>query len=575
MTNEPSYVTMEPTNPEPTVAPEKEDIDMTRATDKITALYCRLSQEDALEGPSNSIQNQRLILERYAKDHHFTNIFCYVDDGYTGTDFERPGFQQMLADIEDGKVGVVICKDLSRLGRNQAMTGMYINITFAKYGVRFIAVNDNFDSIDPNSIDNDFAGIKNWFNEFYARDTSRKIRAVNKAKGERGEHLTTNPPYGYKKDPDDPKKWIIDEEAAAVVRRIFDLCMEGRGPLQIAKLLTSEKVLTPAEYARKEGRTTPTPEPSIPHQWDSTTIVNILERREYTGCTINFKTYTNSIWDKKTRENPVEKQAIFYDTHPAIISEEVFEKVQQIREQRHRRTKTGKVSMFSGLLFCADCGEKLYYCTTKDFEKRQDHFVCSNYRSNTGNCSAHFIRAVVLEDVVWMHMKAVIDCVSRYEDHFRKQMVDQMQVESEQLIRAQKKKMDQTEKRIVELDRLFKRLYEDSVNEKITEERFTTMSRDYEDEQAELKKLAEELHKSIEEQENRNEGIERFIQKAKKYTELTELTPYALHELVSAIRVHAPDKSSGKRQQAIDIEYDFVGFIPLDRLMSPMNQETA
>ena len=234
---------------------------MTRATEKITALYCRLSQEDALEGPSNSIQNQRLILERYAKDHHFTNVFCYVDDGYSGTDFERPGFQQMLADIEDGKVGVVICKDLSRLGRNQAMTGMYINITFAKYGVRFIAVNDNFDSIDPNSIDNDFAGIKNWFNEFYARDTSRKIRAVNKAKGERGEHLTTNVPYGYKKDPNDPKKWIIDEEAAAVVRRIFDLCMEGRGPMQIAKLLTGEQVLTPAEYARKEGRTTPTPEP--------------------------------------------------------------------------------------------------------------------------------------------------------------------------------------------------------------------------------------------------------------------------------------------------------------------------
>ena len=231
--------------------------------------------------------------------------------------------------------------------------------------------------------------------------------------------------------------------------------------------------------------------------------------------------------------------------------------------------------MFSGLVFCADCGEKLYYATGTDFKKHQDHFICSNYRSHRGSCSAHYIRAVVLEDVVWMHMKAVIDCVSRYEDHFRQQMVDQMQVESEQLIRVQKKKLDQTEKRITELDRLFKRLYEDSVSGKISEERFTTMSRDYEDEQAELKKLAEELRVSIEEQENRNEGIERFIQKAKKYTELTELTSYAMHELVSAIRVHAPDKSSGKRQQAIDIEYDFVGFIPLDRLMSPMNQETA
>ena len=559
MTNELRYVTMEPTDPEPTVAPEKEEHEMTRATGKITALYCRLSQEDALEGPSNSIQNQKLILERYAKDHHFTNCTCYVDDGYSGTSFERPGFQQMLADIEDGKVGVVICKDLSRLGRNQALTGMYINITFAKYGVRFIAVNDNFDSIDPNSIDNDFAGIKNWFNEFYARDTSRKIRAVNKAKGERGEHLTTNPPYGYKKDPDDPKKWIVDEEAAAVVRRIFDLCMEGRGPLQIAKLLTSE----------------PKADPIIPHQWDSSTIVKILERREYTGCTINFKTYTNSIWDKKQRETPVEKQAVFYNTHQAIIDPEVFEKVQIIRAQRHRRTKTGKSSMFSGLAYCADCGEKLYFHTTNGFEKRQDNFVCSNYRSNRGRCTVHYIREVVLEEVVWMHMKAVISYVSRYEDHFRKQMAEQMQVESEQLIRVQKKKLDQTEKRIAELNRLFKRLYEDSVNGKITEERFTMMSQDYEDEQAELKKLAAELSISIEAQENRTEGIERFILKAKKYTELTELTSYALHELVSAIRVHAPDKSSGRRQQAIDIEYDFVGFIPLDRLMSPMNQETA
>ena len=324
MTNEKNSVIMAPANPVQTVAPEKEETEMLRATDKITALYCRLSQEDERHGESLSIENQKRILETYCKEHHFPNPVFFVDDGYSGTDFDRPGFQSMLNEIESDHVAVLLTKDLSRLGRNSTMTGMFINITFAKHDVRYIAINDNFDSANQNSVDNDFAGIRMWFNEFYARDTSRKIRAVNKAKGERGEHLTTKPPFGYIKDPENLKQWIVDEEAAKVVRHIFDLCMEGRGPMQIAKQLREEKILTIIAYRQKVGLTIDRPLPEDPYSWNESTIVHILEQREYTGCTVNFKTYTNSIWDKKQRDNPIEKQAIFYNTHPAIIEPEVY-----------------------------------------------------------------------------------------------------------------------------------------------------------------------------------------------------------------------------------------------------------
>ena len=318
-----------------------------------------------------------MILLQYAKEHRFPNPTFFVDDGYSGTNFDRPGFQAMLAEIEAGRVAVCCTKDLSRLGRNSSLTGLYINFTFPKYNVRYIAINDHFDTIDPNSTDSDIAGIKNWFNEFFAKDTSRKIRAVNKAKGERGVPLTVNVPFGYRKDPEDKTKWVVDEAAALVVKRIFKLCMEGRGPMQIAKLLQEEKVLNPTAYKKREGIKTPSPETADPYHWNTNTVVHILERREYTGCTVNFKTYTNSIWDKKQRETPIEKQAVFYNTHPSIIEQEVFDKVQEIRQQRHRRIKTGKSSLFSGMVYCADCGAKMRYCTTNYFEKRQDHFVCA------------------------------------------------------------------------------------------------------------------------------------------------------------------------------------------------------
>ena len=561
-------------NPVQTVAQSKEDNKMLRATDKITALYCRLSVEDTKdekkngkEDLSNSIQNQKAMLLQYARDHRFPHPTFFIDDGYSGVTYDRPGFQKMLDEIEAGHVGAVITKDLSRLGRNSALTGLYINYTFPQNDVRYIAINDHFDSINPNSTDSDIAGIKNWFNEFFAKDTSRKIRAVQKAKGERGERLTVHVPYGYMKNPENPKEWIIDEEAAQVVKKIFTLCMNGRGPSQIADQLEKDKILTPTAYKNKQGVKTPHTEPENPYRWHESTIVNILERKEYIGATVNFKTYTNSIWDKKQRENPEENRVIFYNTHPAIIEQEVFDKVQEIRQQRHRRTATGKSSPFSGLVFCADCKQKLYYSTTKYFEKRQDFFICSTHRANKDKCSGHYIRAVVLEDLVWNHMKEVISYVTRYEAHFRVEMEQKLRLQSEETIRVYKKRLAQAEKRIGELDRLFIKIYEDNAKGKLNDDRFAMMSKTYEDEQAQLKVEIVNLQKEIEVQERQIEDLEQFIQRARRYTDLTELTPYALRELVKAVYVEAPDKSSGKRKQRVHIEYDLVGYIPVDELI--------
>lgn len=561
-------------NPVQTVAQPKEDNKMLRATDKITALYCRLSVEDTKdekkngkEDLSNSIQNQKAMLLQYARDHRFPHPTFFIDDGYSGVTYDRPGFQKMLDEIEAGHVGAVITKDLSRLGRNSALTGLYINYTFPQNDVRYIAINDHFDSINPNSTDSDIAGIKNWFNEFFAKDTSRKIRAVQKAKGERGERLTVHVPYGYMKNPENPKEWIIDEEAAQVVKKIFTLCMNGRGPSQIADQLEKDKILTPTAYKNKQGVKTPHTEPENPYRWHESTIVNILERKEYIGATVNFKTYTNSIWDKKQRENPEENRVIFYNTHPAIIEQEVFDKVQEIRQQRHRRTATGKSSPFSGLVFCADCKQKLYYSTTKYFEKRQDFFICSTHRANKDKCSGHYIRAVVLEDLVWNHMKEVISYVTRYEAHFRVEMEQKLRLQSEETIRVYKKRLAQAEKRIGELDRLFIKIYEDNAKGKLNDDRFAMMSKTYEDEQAQLKSKIVNLQKEIEVQERQIEDLEQFIQRARRYTDITELTPYALRELVKAVYVEAPDKSSGKRKQRVHIEYDLVGYIPVDELI--------
>ena len=389
---------------------------MNGATNKITALYCRLSQEDERAGESLSIENQKDMLLRYAREHHFPNPTFFVDDGVSGVTYDRPGFQAMLAEIEAERVAVCITKDLSRLGRNSALTGLYTNFTFPQYGVRYIAINDNFDTIDPNSTDNDFAGIKS-----------------------------------------------------------------------------------------------PNKKPEDPYDWKSSTVVAILERREYTGCTVNFKTYTNSIWDKKQRDNPIEKQAIFPNTHERIIDDDVFEKVQEIRQQRHRMTRTGRSSIFSGLVYCADCGSKMLYGSSNNGDLDQDFFDCSLHRKSKEKCNGHFIRVKVLERLVLKHIQAVMGYILRHEDYFRTIMEEQLRVESCEQIRIRRKRLESNERRIAELKRLFIKIYEDNASGRLTDERYDMLSQTYEAEQKQLEAEAITLQQEIEVQERQNENIEKFI----------------------------------------------------------------
>ena len=535
-----------------------------------TALYLRLSRDDELQGESGSIQTQRMMLRQYAAEHGLTVVDEYIDDGWSGTNFDRPSFQRMIDDIEDGKINCVVTKDLSRLGRNYILTGQYTEIYFPSKGVRYIAINDNVDT--ENAESNDLMPFKNLFNEWFIRDTSRKIRAVNKAKGERGVPLTTNVPYGYVKDPENPKHWIIDPEAAKVVKHIFDLCMEGRGPSQIANQLKAEKVLTPTAYQKSHGRNLPNAVPENPCGWNCNTVVHILERREYTGCTVNFKTYTNSVWDKKQRLNPKEKQAVFYDTHEAIIPEDVFEKVQQIREQRHRKTKSGRTSMFSGLVFCSDCGEKPYYGATNNYKPEGAFFECSLHWKHKEKCGAHFIREKVLNHLVLRHIQLVTGYILRHQQHFISVMEQHLRVESSEKMKIARKQLERNEKRISELKRLFIKIYEDNAKGKLSDERFDMMSQTYEAEQKQLEAEVITFRKNLEVQERQNENIEKFIQKAHKYVGIEELDPYALRELVKAIYVDAPVKVNDKRTQRIHIQYDGIGFIPLEELLK---EETA
>ena len=368
-----------------------------QATQKtpITALYARLSKDDEQQGESLSNENQKRILETFARDNGFLNCRFFVDDGWSGANFQRPGFMEMMDCVESGEVKCVITKDLSRMGRNYLQVGMFTEITFPKKGVRFIAINDG---VDSDKGDNDFTPFRNLFNDFYARDTSKKIRAVMRAKGNAGEHLCSNPPYGYVKDPDDKKKWIVDEEAAEVVKRIFDLCVAGKGPMQIAKALTANKVLTvKAYYAKRDGK----PMPDNPYRWSMETIRGILERPEYTGCTVNFKTYSKSHKLKKRLQNAPENYRIFPDTQPAIINEKVWERVQELRANKRRPAKQAeRQGLFSGLLYCADCGSKLHFATGKNMTPEQDCYRCARYKSNTGDCTMHFIHEETLRRIV-------------------------------------------------------------------------------------------------------------------------------------------------------------------------------
>ena len=526
--------------------------------DNITALYARLSQEDALDGESNSIANQKKILLKYAQDNGFPNPTFFIDDGVSGVTFDRPGWNEMIRLAEAGTVRTIIVKDMSRMGRDYLKVGYYTESFFAERDIRYIAINDG---VDSDKGDNDFTPFRNLFNDFYARDTSKKIRAVMRSKGNAGEHLCSNPPYGYMKDPADKKKWIIDEEAAEVVKRIFDLCIAGKGPMQIAKILTADKVLTvKAYYAKRNGKAMP----DNLYRWDFKTIAGILERPEYTGCTVNFKTYSKSHKLKKRLQNAPENYRIFPNTQPAIIEEKIFERVQELRANKRRPTKTGRQGLFSGLLYCADCGEKLYFCTTNSFTPKQEHYVCSNYKSNTGTCSAHFIREETLKLFV---LRRIFDVTAMFFDDiqsFQKAVYQQRFAEAEKAVKRQKKELEQAKKRIAELDRIFKRIYEDDINGTISHERFLKLSAEYEAEQRELTEFVKTEQAAVDTYEQDRTDFDSFAAVIRKYVGIRELTPTIVNEFVKKIIVHAPDKSSGHRRQKIEIVWNFIGELEQD-----------
>ena len=527
----------------------------------LTALYERLSQEDKLDGESNSIANQKKILERYCKDHGITAYRHYdEDDGYSGTNFNRPGFQRMLADIKAGRIKRVIVKDMSRFGRDYLQVGMYTDVVFPEFGVHFIAVNDGVDSTRGES---EFTAIRNVFNEMYARDTSKKIRATWQSKGKSGEHLTTIPPYGYMKSPEDKKKWIVDEEAAAVVQKIFSLCASGKGPTQIAKWLKQQQILNPTAYCHAKGLPTSNKPTADPYKWTNETVSRMLEKIEYLGHTVNFKTRKQSYKSKKKLWNDPSEWVIFENTQPPIVEESVFLIVQNIRKSRRRPTKMGDMGIFSGLLYCAECGGKMYQCRATNFTEEQKYFICSTYRKGKDLCTTHSIKNVVLHEIVLRNLREAIEYVTQYEAEFIQEAADSRLRERDAEFSRKRETLSRAESRIAELDNLFKHLYEDNVTGKLSDERFIKMSRDYELEQENLKSMAEVLREEIKQQEKQKTNVKAFISVVKKYTDMQELDASILREFIDRIEVSHTDKKSKTRE--ITIVYNFIGAFDFER----------
>ena len=529
----------------------------------ITALYPRLSHEDELQGESNSISNQKRILETYAKQNGFTNLRWYTDDGYSGANFQRPGFQAMLADIEAGKVGTVIVKDMSRLGRNYLQVGMYTEMIFPQKNVRFIAINDGVDSAQG---ENDFAPLRNIFNEWLVRDTSKKIKAVKRSKGMSGKPITSKLVYGYLMDEDE--NFIIDEEAAPVVRQIYSLCLAGNGPTKIARMLTEQQIPTPGTLEYRRTGSTRRYHPGYECKWATNTVVHLLENREYTGCLVNFKTDKVSYKLKHSIENPPEKQVIFENHHEPIIDRETWERVQELRKQRKRPNRYDEVGLFSGILFCADCGSVMYQQRYQTDKRRQDCYICGSYKKRTRDCTAHFIRTDLLTAGVTKNLRKITSYAAKHEARFMKLLVEQNEDGGRRRNAAKKKELETAEKRISELSAIFKRLYEDSVTGRISDERFSELSADYEAEQKELKERAAGLQEELSKAQEATENAEKFMKVVRKHTSFEELTPTLLREFVEKIVIHESVALDGKRRgklrrQEIEIYYSFVGKVEL------------
>lgn len=536
-----------------------------KSRDVTAFLYERLSRDDNLEGESYSIGNQKKLLAKVAKEKGYTNLVHFLDDGISGVTMDRPGFVEMIRQLEQGKAAAVFVKDLSRLGRNYIEVGRLTEEFFPNHDIRLLAVSDNIDTAEG---ENELAPIRNLFNEWYARDISKKRRISNKIKGNAGEPMG-QPPYGYIKDPNDSKHWIVDDEAAQVVRRVYSMTLEGFGTEQIAAQLEKDDVLTPRAYWLTKGIKRPGKgKQQPPTKWNSSTITKILSLQEYCGDILNFKTYSKSYKNKKRIDNDRENWVVFQDVHEAIIERAMYEQVQQKRGKiRKRRTNNGEHNMFSGLLVCADCGSNLHFHFNQGNPEIK-YFNCSNYKGNRGTCtSTHYVRVDFLEEVVLGEIRRLTKFASLYEDEFVKAVIGHSQ-QAEQTDRKLKEKELQTLlARDEEVDGLFERIYEDNVSGKLSDDRFAKMSRRYEDEQKELAEKIKKLRSEIEKQSSRFMTTDMFIGLVRKYTRARKLTPRMLNELIEKIEVFNAEKIDGVWEQRLRIHYNCVGTIEIPTVL--------
>ena len=528
-----------------------------KSRDVTAFLYERLSRDDNMDGESYSIGNQKKLLTKVAKEKGYTNLVHFFDDGISGVTMDRPGFADMIQQLEQGKAAAVFVKDLSRLGRNYIEVGRLTEEFFPNHDIRLVAVSDN---IDTDEGENELAPIRNLFNEWYARDISKKRRISNKIKGNAGEPMG-QPPYGYIKDPENPKRWIVDEEAAQVVRRIYRMTLEGVGTEQIAAKLEEDGILTPRAYRHSKGINRPGKVKDLPPtHWNSSSVIKMLSVQEYCGDILNFKTYSKSYKNKKRLENDRENWAIFKDVHEPIIERAVFEQVQQKRgKMRKRQAKDGERSMFSGLLVCADCGSNLHFHFNQGNPEIK-YFNCSNYKGNRGTCgSNHYVRVDFLEQVVLGEIRRLTKYAGLYEDDFLKEVIGHSRQAEEAERRLKEKELKSLLARDDELDGLFERIYEDNVSGKLSDDRFAKMSRRYEEEQKELSEKIKKLRSEIEKQSSRATSTDMFVSIVRKYTRVRKLTPRMLNELVEKIEVYNAEKIDGEWVQRLRIHYNCVG----------------
>ena len=526
-----------------------------------TALYCRLSSDDDLEGDSNSIKNQKLLLSDYAKENKFRNTRFYIDDGFSGSNFERPAFKRLLNDVESGEISTVIVKDMSRFGRDHILVGYYTKYYFPDADVRFIAIFDQMDT--ETNPDDDIIPFKNILNEMYAKDCSRKIKAVVKAKGNSGKHISSFPPLGYIKSPEDKEKWIVDEEAALIVKEIFNLCVKGYGPCQIARILTERGIETPTMYFHRKGIPTPHKIKQDSDIWDMQSIVHILENEEYLGRTVNFKTYKKSYKSKKYIRNPRENWVIVENTQEAIIDQETFDIVQNLRKAKRRISDMGTPHILSGMLYCADCGEKMYLCRCTTM-KQAEYFNCSTYRKKKKKyCTSHQITAHAVMAMVKNDLRYTIQFANDNKEAFMSILKERTEAKNKREFASAIEEKEVAEKRIVALDKIIQSLYEDKVSSKLSEERYIKLSDNYEAEQKGLTEKVKTLKAEIEKAQTKYDNIQKFMAIVKRYSDFEELTPEILRAFVDKIIIYEKQKVDGHIRHTIEIVYNFVEAIEL------------